>query len=80
MNIPLRSFLEWLRSLDSVVLIEFPDENDPMVRVLLDAKRPGTHDDYGRANFEQALSELFEVESSDRLSSTRTIYHVRPRQ
>jgi SAM-dependent methyltransferase len=77
-NIPLRSFLEWLRELDSVVLIEFPDEDDPMVRVLLDAKRPGTHDDYNRANFELVLSEYFRVESSVRLSDTRTLYRAHP--
>jgi SAM-dependent methyltransferase len=79
-NIPLRSFLEWLRSLDSVILIEFPHEDDPMVRVLLDAKRPGTHDDYSRANFERALSDLFIVESSVALSGTRTMYRAQPRQ
>jgi SAM-dependent methyltransferase len=79
-NIPLRSFLEWLRGLDSVVLIEFPHEDDPMVRVLLDAKRPGTHDDYSRATFERLLSELFDVERTVGLSETRTMYRARPRQ
>jgi SAM-dependent methyltransferase len=79
-NIPLRGFLEWLRSLESVVLIEFPDENDPMVRNLLDAKRAGIHSDYNRANFRQFLSELFTVDATVELSSTRTIYRARPRQ
>jgi hypothetical protein len=78
-NIPLRSFLEWLKSLDSVVLIEFPAEDDPMVRLLLDAKRPGTHDDYSRANFEQMLPEFFIVEESVVLSDTRTMYRAHPR-
>jgi SAM-dependent methyltransferase len=79
-NIPLRSFLEWLHSLDSVILIEFPDEHDPMVRVLLDAKRSGTHDDYSRVNFERILSEIFTVESSVALSGTRTMYLAHPLQ
>jgi hypothetical protein len=79
-NIPLRSFLEWLWSLDSVVLIEFPDENDEMVRRLLDAKRPGLHEDYRRPNFEQLLPELFEIEEAVALSPTRTVYRIRPRQ
>jgi SAM-dependent methyltransferase len=78
-NIPLRSFLEWLRSLDSVLLVEFPAPEDPMVRRLLDAKRPGTHADYDRETFEQLLAELFTVESTIELSSTRTIYCARPR-
>jgi hypothetical protein len=79
-NIPMRSFLEWLRDLGCVLLIEFPSEEDPMVRVLLDAKRPGTHDDYRRASFEQLLSELFTVESALQLSETRTMYRAHPRQ
>jgi SAM-dependent methyltransferase len=78
-NIPLRSFLEWLRSLGSVVVIEFPSEDDAMVRRLLDAKRVGGHEDYNRTSFERILSELFTVESSIALSSTRTIYRARPR-
>jgi hypothetical protein len=78
-NIPLRSFLEWLRSLDSVVLIEFPDEHDAMVRVLLDAKRSGTHDDYSRETFERILTEFFIVESLVALSDTRTMYRAHPR-
>jgi hypothetical protein len=78
-NIPVRSFLDWLRSLGSVVLIEFPAEHDAMVRRLLDAKRPGEHNDYTRANFEKLLSDLFTVESTVVLSPSRTIYRARPR-
>jgi hypothetical protein len=78
-NIPLGGFLDWLRGLDSSLLIEFPHEDDPMVRVLLDAKRPGTHDDYRLKQFDEKLREQFSVESSVRLSETRTIYHARPR-
>jgi hypothetical protein len=78
-NIPLRSFLEWLRSLGSVLVIEFPSEDDAMVRCLLDAKRSGAHEDYNRANFERLLSELFAVEGRTALSGTRTAYRARPR-
>jgi hypothetical protein len=78
-NIPLASFLGWLRGLDSALVIEFPHEDDPMVRVLLEAKRPGTHDDYRRETFEEKLHEVFAVESSTSLSETRTIYHAHPR-
>jgi hypothetical protein len=79
-NVPLGGFVEWLRSLDSAALIEFPDRDDPMVRRLLEAKRDGTHDDYTRAKFEQLLAEQFTVETSTEVSSTRTIYFARPRQ
>jgi ribosomal protein L11 methylase PrmA len=79
-NIPLRSFLEWLRSLDSAVLVEFPAPEDPMVRRLLEAKRTGTHDDYERGTFERLLSELFTIETATSLSSTRMVYQARPRQ
>jgi SAM-dependent methyltransferase len=78
-NIPLASFLEWLRGLDSTLVIEFPQEDDPMVRVLLEAKRPGTHDDYRRETFEQKLREVFSVESPTTLSETRTLYRAHPR-
>jgi SAM-dependent methyltransferase len=79
-NVPLGGFVEWLRSLDSAALIEFPDPHDPMVRRLLEAKRVGTHDDYTRGNFERLLAEHFTVETSTAVSSTRTIYLARPRQ
>jgi SAM-dependent methyltransferase len=79
-NVPLGSVVEWLRSLDSAALIEFPDRDDPMVQRLLEAKRDGTHDDYTRGNFEQLLGDQFTVETSTAVSPTRTIYVARPRQ
>jgi SAM-dependent methyltransferase len=79
-NVPLGSVVQWLRSLDSAALIEFPDRDDPMVQRLLEAKRDGTHDDYTRDNFEQLLAEQFTVETSTAVSPTRTIYFARPRQ
>jgi hypothetical protein len=79
-NIPLRGFVEWLRSLDSPALIEFPSPEDPMVRRLLDAKRAGTHEDYARGNFERLLSDLFTIETATSISETRTIYFIRPKQ
>jgi SAM-dependent methyltransferase len=79
-NIPLRSFLEWLRGFDAALLIEFPAETDGMVKALLAAKRPGLHDDYRRDLFERLLHELFSVDESIELSATRTLYRARPRQ
>ncbi len=79
-NIPLQSILDWLRSLESTLLVEFPGSEDPMVRRLLGAKRPGTHVDYERETFERLLAERFTVECAIELSSTRTMYRARPRQ
>lgn len=79
-NIPMRSLLGWLRSLDCSVLVEFPTQEDPMVRKLLDTKRAGMHDDYSREGFERILSELFTIERTVVLSTSRTMYHAQPRQ
>jgi SAM-dependent methyltransferase len=79
-NIPVRSLLEWLRSLESSVLVEFPARDDPMVRNLLEAKRPGLHGDYDRESFDRLLSEFFRIERTTDLSSTRTLYFAHPRQ
>ena len=77
-NIPVHSLVEWLRGLDSTVLVEFPSPEDPMVRSLLDGKRAGTHIDYQREDFERLLAERFTIERAVELSSTRTMYHARP--
>jgi hypothetical protein len=77
-NVPVAEFLDWLRSLDAAVVVEFPDRGDPMVQRLLGAKRDGAHPDYGRAGFERALAERFAVDRSEAVSETRTLYEARP--
>jgi hypothetical protein len=79
-NVPVREFVDWLASLGSALVIEFPRE-DPMVRKLLTAKREGLHPDYELDYFERTLAEAFEVERSERLESgTRVLYFARPKQ
>lgn len=78
-NVPVREFLDWLRSLDAALVIEFPDRTDPMVGRLLSGKRAGSNPDYERSAFERALEERFAVERSAAVSDTRTIYEARPR-
>jgi hypothetical protein len=78
-NVPVREFLDWLRSLDAVAVIEFPDRADPMVRRLLGGKRAGSNPDYEREAFERALAERFVVDRSGAVSETRTIYEAHPR-
>jgi hypothetical protein len=79
-NVPFAELVRWLRSLDARLVIEFADRDDPMVQRLLAAKRAETHEDYGRDQFERALSEAFELERQEELSTdTRTLYRARPR-
>jgi len=78
-NVPVREFLDWLRALDAVVIVEFPDRGDPMVQKLLSGKREGANPDYEKATFERALEERFLVERVDAVSATRTLYEARPR-
>jgi hypothetical protein len=78
-NVPVRELLDWLRSLDAALVIEYPDRADPMVRRLLGGKRDGSNPDYEKAAFERALSERFTVDRSAAVSETRTVYEARPR-
>ena len=79
-NVPVGEFLDWLRSLASTLVIEFPTPDDPLVQRLLARKRRGTHPDYDRGYFERALGERFDVDSTEELSSgTRVLYVARPR-
>jgi hypothetical protein len=77
-NVPVRELLDWLRSLDTALVIEFPDRADPMVQRLLSGKRDGSNPDYEKAAFERALEERFAIERSAPVSETRTLYEARP--
>jgi hypothetical protein len=77
-NVPVRELLDWLRGLDSALVIEFPDRSDPMVERLLSGKRDGSNPDYETAVFERALEERFTVERKAAISETRTIYEAHP--
>jgi hypothetical protein len=78
-NVPVREFLDWVRGLDSAVVIEFPDRADPMVQRLLSGKREGSNPDYESGVFVRELEERFDVDRSVGVSDTRTLYEARPR-
>jgi hypothetical protein len=78
-NVPVRDFVGWLRSLDTVLVIEFPDRSDSMVQRLLSGKREGANPDYDLATFEQALQERFRVDRVEPVSATRRFYEATPR-
>ena len=80
-NVPVKEFIDWLASLGSALVIEFPTREDPMVKQLLAPKRDGLHPDYELDYFERTLKEAFEVERSERLESgTRVLYFARPKR
>jgi hypothetical protein len=80
-NVPVKEFVDWLASLGSALVIEFPTREDPMVKKLLAPKREGLHPDYELDYFERILGEAFEVERSERLESgTRVLYFARPKR
>jgi SAM-dependent methyltransferase len=78
-NVPIAEVVDWLRSLDAALVVEFPTPEDPMVRRLLARKRPGDHPDYRRDWFERCLAERFELLRTEELASgQRVLYLVRP--
>jgi len=80
-NVPVQEFVDWLASLETALVIEFPTREDVMVKTLLGPKREGLHPDYERENFERVLGEKFEIERSERLESgTRLLYFARPKR
>jgi hypothetical protein len=80
-NVPVKEFVDWLASLGSALVIEFPTREDPMVKKLLAPKRDGLHPDYELGYFERTLNEAFEVERSERSGSgTRVLYFARPKR
>ena len=79
-NVPVKEFIDWLASLGSALVIEFPTREDPMVKQLLAPKRDGLHPDYELGFFERTLNDAFHVERSERLESgTRVLYYARPK-
>jgi hypothetical protein len=79
-TIPQRELVAWLADLGSELVIEFPDRNDVMVKRLLTRKREGSHPDYTRGDFEEALGSRFSIVDTVELpSGTRSLYHAVPR-
>ena len=73
--------MDWLASLGTSLVIEFPTREDPMVKKLLGPKREGLHPDYERRELRaRARASAFDVERRERLESgTRLLYFARPK-
>ncbi len=77
-NIPMALFLDWLRSFNCGIVIEFVDRHDEMVVKLLQNKSE-QYLDYNRKAFEHELEDRFRVRTSQELKGgKRVIYHIEP--
>ncbi len=77
-NIPMRSFIEWLRSLDTCVILEFVGPDDEMTQQLL-KNRVNQYEDYTEENFLSIVKEMFVVKDSQSLKNNlRTIHYLEP--
>lgn len=77
-NIPMALYLDWLRSFNCDIIIEFVDRHDEMVVKLLQNKSE-QYPDYNRDNFEAELRERFKlIKEKELKGGKRVIYHVEP--
>lgn len=78
-NVPLAEVVEWMRSLDATLIVEFPPRDDAMVKRLLSGKDEGANPDYELENFERLLGERFRIERREELEpGGRVLYVARP--
>jgi hypothetical protein len=78
-NVPNIRFLEWLRSLDCDVIIEFVNRHDEMVVKLLTNKKE-QYEDYSLEQFREEVNSLFEIVDSRPLKGgDREIFMLRPK-
>ena len=78
-NVPTAAFLDLLRDLGATIVLEFPTEDDPMVKRLLLNKRAGVHDDYSLATVEAEIADRFTVVRRETLpSGTRVLFELDP--
>jgi hypothetical protein len=79
-NVPVAEVVDWLRTLGTSVVVEFPTPDDPMVARLLRRKREHDHPDYRRDWFARCLDERFDVARTEELAAgTRVLHLARPR-
>jgi len=78
-NIPLSEFMEWLRGLESDIVIELVGLDDDMTKMLLRG-RVNQYEELGQANFERVADLHFRTEDSLSLKGGhRKIYYLTPR-
>ena len=78
-NIPMHSFVGWLASLGTALVIEFVGKQDEMVQTLL-ANKDDQYDDYDQESFELCLADHYEIKATRPLKDGRRhIYFAMPR-
>ncbi|CAN5858133.1 nodulation protein NoeA [soil metagenome] len=78
-NIPLPEMVDWLRSFDARLVVEFVHPDDPMVERLLANKPAGLFDDYRTESFEELLAARFAIARRELLpGGTRSLYVADP--
>jgi hypothetical protein len=78
-NVPLAEVVDWMRSLDASLVVEFPPRDDEMVKRLLSGKDEGANPDYDLENFERLLGKRFRVERREELEpGGRVLFFARP--
>ncbi len=79
-NVPTAAILDFLRDLDSQVVLEVPAESDRMVKELKSHKRAGTHDAYTLRVIEAQINERFDVRRRSELpGGTRVLFDLTPK-
>ena len=79
-NIPLPDFVDWLRSLDSAVIVEYVSKEDEMVEVLLRNKED-IYSDYSEESLEKCLDSVFDIQNKAKLKNgLRTLYFATPKR
>lgn len=79
-NIPLRYFLEYLRSHSCDIVIEFVNREDSMVKKLL-ANKKEQYLDYDIDSFKTEAKRFFDIVVSEKLKNgNREIFHLTPKQ
>ena len=79
-NIPNVLFLEWLRSLNAEVILEFVNREDEMVKKLLTNKKE-QYEDYNLHHFLMDVEKFFTIDNRESLKDgKREILHLKPRQ
>lgn len=80
-NVPLRQVVEWFRSFDAQLVVEFVESHDPMAERLLANKPEGLFPEYRIEAFEDLLGQSFVIDAKEQLpSGSRTLYLARPRR
>ena len=76
-GIDTKEFYKSLSKLYNEILLEFPDKNDPMVRLLIRKKNESI--EWERNQHENFLLKYFDIIKTNKISGTRYLFHLKKR-